>query len=213
MTATEENEGDSPSSAKKIPPLLKLLLELGPLAVFFTAFQYGKSAGEVEGLLFATGFFLVALVISNAVTYAMTGALSRMTLFVTILALTLGGLTLALGDETFLQMRPTVVNFGLGAILVYGLWRGRSYLQYLMGELFPMREEGWLKLTRNWAIYFFCMSAFNELVWRTQDIETWVWAKTFVYLPITFIFTLSQTPLMTRYAIEEDESASTPSEN
>ncbi|MEL6317185.1 MAG: septation protein IspZ, partial [Pseudomonadota bacterium] len=181
-------------------PLLKLALEIGPLAVFFIVFTQTKELGEVRSLLLATGGFLAAFLAANAVIYAMTRTISRLAAFTGAIVLAMGVLTYFLDDATFIKMRPSLVNGAFALVLGFGLWRGRSYLQLLMGELLSLLEVGWMKLTRNWALYFAFMAVLNEVVWRSVDTETWVQAKTFLYFPLTLIFTISQTPLLLRYA-------------
>lgn len=185
-------------------PLLKLALEIGPLAAYFITFNRLKGEmSELDALLAATGIFIVAMVASLSVIYAVEKAISRVALMTLVVVLAMGGLTLWLQDKLFLLIRPTLVNGAFALALAYGLYRGQSYLKLLIGELMPMTDEGWMKLTRNWAFFFAFMAVLNEVVWRTQSVETWVAAKTFAYLPITILFTLSQTPLMAKHAISD----------
>lgn len=192
-------------------PLLKLVLEIGPLAVFFIAFgQFKTEDGDptqIDALIAATAAFMVALAISNAISYALTRKISKMTIVTGVVVLVMGVLTIALRDDLFIKMKPTLVNGAFAAVLAIGLAQGQSYLKTVMGELLPMEDEGWMKLTFNWAMFFAVMAVLNEVVWRTMSTEDWVWVKTFVYLPITVLFTFSQTPLMARYAIEIEEGA------
>ena len=195
-------------------PLLKLALEIGPLAVFFIAFSRFKTDGgadpaQIDALIWATGAFMIALAVSNAITYALTRTISKMTAVTTVIVLAMGALTIWLRDGVFIQMKPTIVNGLFAVVLGVGLLQGRSYLKTVMGELLPMRDEGWTKLTINWAVFFATMAVLNEVVWRTMSVDDWVWVKTFIYLPLTLIFTLSQTPLMARYAIEEEAEGRT----
>jgi intracellular septation protein len=199
----------SPDKSEALPPLVKMALELGPLLIFFVAFQMYKNEPGIVGLMVATGVFMVALLVSNAITYWLTKTISKMTLATTVIVMVMGGLTLALQDETFIKMKPTIVNACLGGLLLIGLLQKQSFLKLVMGEWLPLTNVGWMKLTRNWIIYFFCMAAFNEVVWRSVETETWVWMKTFVYLPITFAFTMSQMPLMSKHAVSEKKNGHT----
>ncbi|MEL6980287.1 MAG: inner membrane-spanning protein YciB [Pseudomonadota bacterium] len=190
-------------------PLLKLALEMGPLAVFFIAFNFLKAdeggGAQIDALIGATIAFMIALTIATAIIYAATKTISKITVVTFAIVVVMGGLTIWLRDETFIQYRPTVVNGLLAAVLIFGLLQGESYLKLVLGELLPMEDEGWRKVTQNWTMFFAGMALLNVAVVETQDIETWVWVKTFVYLPITLVFAFSQTPLMARYAIEEGE--------
>lgn len=190
-------------------PLLKLALEIGPLAIFFIVFSWTKTdgggdVGDIDALIWATAAFMASLAASTSVSYALTRKISKMTAITAVVVLVMGGMTIWLRDPVFIQMKPTIVNVMFAGILGAGLLQGQSYLKIVMGELLPMRDEGWMKLTRNWAWFFVVMAVFNEAVWRLTDAETWVAVKTFVYLPVTVVFTLSQTPLMAKYAIEEE---------
>ncbi|MCL5776456.1 septation protein A [Limibaculum sp. FT325] len=202
---------------------LKLALELGPLVVFFLVFRYGRelldigplhdlmarATGEAalasaSGPLFvATAAFMVAIAASLAASWWLTRRLPRMAVVTGVVVAVFGGLTLWLQDETFIKMKPTIVN-GLFAIaLGIGLMQGRSYIKYLMGEAIPMDDRGWMIFTRRWAVFFLFMALLNEAVWRTQTTEFWVSFKTFGNLPLTMGFTALQLPLLRRHMIEE----------
>ena len=188
-------------------PLLKLVLEIGPLAAFFITFNRMSDAGDLEALIWATGAFMLALIISITVTYVLTRTISKMAALTTVIVLAMGALTIWLRDDVFIKMKPTLVNAFFAAALGYGLLRGQSYLKYLIGDLLPLTETGWMKITRNWTLFFLAMAVLNEIVWRTQSTEMWVDVKTFGYLPLTLIFTFSQAPLMSKYADPEAEAA------
>ena len=149
---------------------------------------------------------MAALAISTAITYALTRKISKMTAITFVIVLGMGALTIWLRDDVFIKMKPTLVNAFFAALLGFGLLMGQSYLKVVMGELLPLRDEGWMKLTVNWALFFLAMAILNEVVWRSTSTDNWVWAKTFLYLPLTLLFTFSQTPLMARYAIETPET-------
>lgn len=190
-------------------PLLKIFLELGPLATFFIAFNWLNGDGpddDLDAIIWGNAALIVALAISLVVTYAMTRTIPRVALATGIVATVTGVLAIWLWDPVFVKMKPTIVNAGFAAILLIGLAQGRSYIRSLMESLIPLSDEGWMKLARNWAIYFSAMAVLNEVVWRTQPDETWVYVKTFVYPALAVVFTLSQAPLMARHSIEEPES-------
>jgi intracellular septation protein len=208
---------------KNVNPLLKLLLEIGPLAVFFLSFRFGRGilenstvysvlepltgaealAGNSGPLFVSTAFFMVAIVISLSVSWSLTRHLPRMAVVTAIVVAVFGGLTLWLQDETFIKMKPTIVNGIFALILGFGLVQGHSYLKYLMGEAMPLDPEGWLIFTQRWIMFFICMAALNELIWRTQTTDFWVTFKTFGSLPLTFVFLALQWPLLKRHMVEE----------
>ncbi|MGR3718171.1 MAG: septation protein A [Thermohalobaculum sp.] len=210
-------------TTKTLNPLLKLLLEIGPLGVFFLTFRFGRDllsipavyglleratgpealAGQSGPLFVATAFFMVAIAVSLATSWHLTRHLPRMAVVTGIVVAIFGGLTLWLQDETFIKMKPTIVNIVFAVVLGFGVARGRSYLKYLMGSAMPLDDAGWMIFTRRWVMFFICMAALNELIWRTQTTEDWVAFKTFGSLPITFVFLALQWPLLKRHMVEE----------
>jgi len=207
---------------RPVSPLLKFLLEIGPLAVFFLTFSYGERLlanpgvaeifgtligpaalqGESAPVLLATTTFMVAIAVTLSVSWWMTRALPRMAVVTAFVVAIFGGLTLWLQDDTFIKMKPTIVNVIFALILWVGLLQGRSYLRYLMGESMPLTDRGWLLFTRNWALFFLFCAIANELVWRTQTTEFWVSFKTFFYLPITILFVAAHIPFLQRHSSE-----------
>ena len=209
-------------AARPINPLLKLLLEIGPLAVFFLTFRYGEALlanpavfgwaelatgraalqGETGPVFLATVCFMIAIAVSLGVSWWLTRELPRMAVVTAVVVAVFGGLTLWLQDETFIKMKPTIVNATFAAILGFGLLQGRSYLRSLMGTAMPLSERGWMVFTRNWVVFFVICAVLNEIVWRTQSTEFWVSFKTFFYLPLTFVFLALHWPFLQRHAVE-----------
>ena len=196
---------------KQLPPLLKLVLEVGPLAVFFIANARGKSlAGLVPGLagiepiFIATGAFMVAIFLSLAVSYTLVRHLPVMPMISGIVVLIFGGLTLWLQNEVFIKLKPTIVNVLFGSILLVGLYFGKSLLRHLFAAVFTLDEAGWRKLTFRWGVFFFFLALVNEFVWRSFSTDQWVSFKTFGILPMTLVFTFAQLPLIQRHSVEEE---------
>ncbi len=213
MTAFERAPND-PERAE-LNPVLKLALELGPLGIFFFANAYGNRLAEVfpplaalGGRLFiATAFFIVATAVSLAASYALIRRLPIMPLISGVVVLVFGGLTLFLQDETFIKMKPTIVNVLFGSTLLIGLAFGRSLLGYVFDSVFRLDDEGWRKLTFRWGVFFFFLAVVNEIVWRNFSNDFWVNFKVFGIMPITIAFTLAQMPLIQRHALEEAEKS------
>jgi intracellular septation protein len=195
---------------KELNPLLRLALELGPLMVFFfvnargedlmaayPAFAYFGSA-----LFLATGLFMIAVTISLVLSWFLTGALAIMPLVSGVVVLAFGGLTLYLQSDIFIKMKPTIVNTLFGGILLVGLAFGRSFLGLVFRDAIALDDEGWKKLTLRWGLFFLFLAIANEVVWRTQSTDFWVAFKVWGIMPITFVFTLAQIPLMQRHMVE-----------
>jgi intracellular septation protein len=175
---------------------LKLVLDLGPLLLFF-------AANSRFGIFTATGVFMVAIVVALAIAYALTRHLPIMPLVTAIVVLVFGTLTLVLHDELFIKVKPTIIYVLFGGILLGGLAFGKSLLGVVFDSVFHLTEEGWRKLTLRWALFFLALAVLNEIVWRTQSTDVWVSFKVFGVMPLTFIFAALQYPLLTRYAAPE----------
>lgn len=192
----------------------KLMLELGPLAVFFFANAEGARLQAWfpalmalgEPIFVATAAFMAAIAVSLAVSLVKERSVPVMPLVSGVVVLVFGGLTLWLKDDTFIKMKPTLVNALFGGILLGGLAFGKPLLGYVFGAAFSLTEAGWLILTRRWGVFFLVLAALNEAVWRSVSTDLWVDFKVFGIMPLTFAFAIAQTPLLTRHAAKPDGS-------
>ena len=194
----------------RLNPALKLLLELGPLVLFFFGNAYGDRLGVAEGqrIFLATGIFVAATVVSLAVHFAMVRRLPIMPLVSGVVVLVFGGLTLFLQDEVFIKLKPTIVNTMFGLILLGGLYWRKPILAVVLDSVLDLTEEGWRKLTLRWALFFFVLAILNEVVWRTQTTDLWVKFKVFGIMPLTVAFALAQTPLILRHEAKREPARS-----
>jgi intracellular septation protein len=193
-----------PTSKPKLNPALKIVLDLGPLLVFF-------AANSRFGIFAATGAFMAAILIALAIAYALTRHLPIMPLVTAVVVVVFGSLTLVLHDELFIKVKPTIIYVLFGGVLLGGLGFGKSLLGLVFDSVFHLTEEGWRKLTWRWAIFFLVLAVLNEIVWRTQTTDVWVSFKVFGVVPLTFLFAALQYPLLTKYAVPE-EAASAPAQ-
>ncbi|MGO4706616.1 septation protein A [Microvirga sp. 2MCAF38] len=186
---------------KRLNPLLKLVLELGPLVLFFFANAYADRFGFAEGrrIYAATALFIVATIVALAINYALVRKLPIMPLISGVVVVVFGGLTLFLQNDVFIKLKPTIVNTMFGVILLGGLYFRKPLLQIVLDSVFELTEEGWRKLTLRWALFFLFLAVLNEVVWRTQTTDFWVSFKVFGIMPLTLAFALSQTPLLMRH--------------
>jgi intracellular septation protein len=191
---------DEPGRSR-LHPLVKLVLELGPLVVFFLGNSYADRFGVAQDhrIIAATGAFVVATVVSLAVHFALVRRLPIMPLVSGVVVLIFGGLTIALQDAIFIKLKPTIVNTLFGIVLLGGIYWKKPILATVLDSMFELTDEGWRKLTLRWAVFFFVLAGLNEIVWRTQTDDVWIQFKTFGIMPLTLAFALAQTPLLMRH--------------
>jgi intracellular septation protein len=197
---------------RQVNPLLKLALELGPLLVFFFANARGQwlverfpALADIGGPIFvATALFMIATAVALTASWLIMRSLPIMPLVSGVVVFIFGALTLWLHDDVFIKMKPTIVNTLFGAVLLGGLFFGKSLLGYVFDSAFHLDAEGWKKLTLRWGVFFLFLALVNEVVWRSFSTDAWVTFKVWGIMPITLIFTLSQMPLIMRHSIEEN---------
>ncbi len=172
----------------------KLIIELGPLLVFF-------ATNAMAGIYAGTAAFMLATVVSLAASRILHQKVPIILLVSGVIVLVFGGLTLFLRDETFIKLKPTIVYTMFASLLAVGLMLKKPLLELLFGSAFSLTEEGWRKLTVRWIFFFVAMAIVNELVWRNFSTDTWVSFKAFGFLPLTLLFTFAQVPLLQRHGL------------
>jgi intracellular septation protein len=176
--------------------MLKLFVDYAPIVVFFITYWLGD-------LFAATTAIIIATVIVLIVSYIIERRIPIMPLVTGIIIVLFGGLTLWLKDETFIKMKPTIIQVIFGLILLGGLYTKQLFLEKLLGTSIKMEREGWEIFTRRFSFFFFSMALLNEFVWRTQSTDFWVNFKVFGILILTIIFLVGQLKLLQRFIKEE----------
>ena len=193
-------------SQKTIKPWIKNALELGPLILFFILYSRIKDdsiiiAGKsYDGFIISTAAFIPLILISTGVLWRLSGELSKMQVLTAVLVIVFGGLSIWFNDERFFKMKPTIIYLLFGAVLGFGLLRGKSYLQALMGQALPLTDTGWMIFTRRFCYMFFALAATNELIWRLMSTDAWVNFKTFGLPILMFVFVFAQAGVFQKHA-------------
>ena len=205
--------------ARKPSGWLSVLVDYGPLLIFLGVYRWNApseadAAGEILAIIYGTIAFMVAAVAALLFSKFKLGKVSPMLWFSTALIVGFGALTIFFGDPVFVQLKPTIIYSVLGVALLVAAWRGRALLQILLEAAFEgLSQEGWLKLSRNWGIFFLALAALNEALRANLSFESWLWAKLWVFMPLSFLFTFSQIPMLMKHGLsleDAEEEAETP---
>ena len=189
---------------------LNLLVDYGPIAVFFIVYKTYSPGGEepvseILAVIRGTGAFIVAALIALAISKWKLGRISPMLALSTALIVFFGALTIYFRDERFIQFKPTLIYAVFALALLAGWHRGKSVLKWLLEAAFEgLDEAGWLKLSRNWGLWFIFLAVLNEVLRWQLSFGDWLWAKLWVFLPLSFLFTFSQIPMLLRHGLAAD---------
>lgn len=178
---------------------MKFFLDFFPLAAFFVAHKLG-------GLMVATATLMLCSVVSLAITYLKDRKIAVNPLVSGILVTLFGGLTLALQDDTFIKMKPTLLNLLFAAILAGGLAMKKPLLKPLLSSALQLSDRGWTLLSLRWALFFVFLAGVNEIIWRNFSEDFWVNFKVLGMLPLTLLFMACQYRLITRHSLNSQEN-------
>jgi intracellular septation protein len=182
--------------------LIKLVLEVGPLAVFFLV-------NARFGIFTATGVFMGVTLAALAASLLLLRRVPIMPLITAACVLIFGGLTLYLQNEMFIKMKPTIVNLLFAGGLAVGLMFGRSLMKIALGEVIHLSDQGWRLLTMRWTGFFVFLAILNEIVWRGFSTESWAAFKLFGVMPITFLFMMAQIGLLQKHQLQPETAQPT----
>jgi len=148
--------------------------------------------------------FIVATLVALIVVWLLEKKVPMFPLIGGILITLFGGLTIYFDNPIFMYIKPTIINILFGLSLLFGkFFTKEPVLKKILGKSIMLTDLGWNILNKRWMIFFFVIALLNEFVWRTQSEEFWVNFKVWGLLPITFIFTAFQVPLITKHKIDE----------
>ena len=206
MTDTAEIQKD----VKKGHAGLSFLIDFGPLLVFFLTYRFSDpSANPLTATIKGTGAFMIAIIVALILSKVRLGKVSPMLWLSSILVIGFGALTIYFNDPVFIQVKPTIIYCFFAAVLFGGLLRGKPMLKYLLQAAFEgLDDDGWLKLSRNWAILFVVFAIANEILRRPEwfSFDTWLTAKVWGFTAVSFLFTMWQIPMLMRHGLSIEGS-------
>ncbi|WP_317992484.1 septation protein A [Bartonella gliris] len=215
-----DSENVDKNQREALSPTLKFVLEMGPLVVFFLANYKGewliKNIGFFKSfnkpIFPATAIFMVAIIIALILSWTLARKIPIMPLISGIFVIVFGFLTLWLHNDTFIKMKPTIINSLFALILFGGMFFKKPLLRYAFDSTLKLDDLGWEKLTYRWAFFFVFLALLNEVVWRNFSDNFWTSFKVFGVMPITILFMFTQMPTILKHSkdllIEKDKSNS-----
>jgi intracellular septation protein len=214
-----QSQADTQGETKKAASgWLNVAVDYGPLIVFLAVYRYNapdeaNAASELLAIIYGTGAFMVAAVVALLFSKLRLGKVSPMLWLSTALIIGFGALTIFFGDPVFVQLKPTIIYSFFGVALLGGFFTGRALLKILLEAAFEgLTEEGWLKLSRNWGVFFLTLAGLNEVLRSQMSFEGWLWAKLWVFLPLTFLFTFTQLPMLLKHGLDVGQNDEEKSE-
>jgi len=184
----------------------KLLIDLGPLLVFFLV-NFLAPVPSVMKIFVATGAFMVAMVVAMIFSALRYGRISPLLWFSGVMVVIMGGLTIWLHKAWIIKMKPTFYYALVSGLLAFAFATGRPLLKQVLGSTYPgLSEEGWQKLTRNWALFFAFMAVLNEAVWRNSSTDFWIGFKLWGALPLTFLFAAANIPMLLKHGLMKEDA-------
>nr|WP_137676009.1 inner membrane-spanning protein YciB [Parerythrobacter lutipelagi] len=191
---------------------LNVVVDYGPLLVFLGTYKYfspeeSEPIAEIAAVIRGTFAFIIAAIIALVVSKWRLGKVSPMLWFSTALIVGFGSLTIFLGDPVFVQLKPTIIYLMFGFVLLGAYyWKGKPLLRILLEAAFEgLTDEGWAKLSRNWGFFFLLLAALNEALRMNLSFESWLWAKLWVFMPLSFLFTFTQIPMLLKHGLAVEE--------
>lgn len=191
---------------------LSLLLDFGPLLVFFLTYKgagwFWGGGNPITAMTIGTAAFMAAIVLAVIVSRVKLGRVSPMLWLSALLILFFGGLTIYFHDQRFIQTKPTIIYAFFALMLFAGLLRGKPLLKYLLQAAYDgLSETGWRKLSRNWALFFIAMALANEVMRRTMTFDTWLAVKVWGVTIVSVIFAAANLPMLMRHGLSLGQDA------
>lgn len=193
-----------------VSPGLRMLIDFGPLVVFFLVNWLAPGA-QLAKILAATSAFMIAMAGAMALSWWKTRHISPMLWIAGLFVLVFGGLTLYFHDRMFIQIKPTIVYSMFAVILSYGLITDKPLLQLLLESAYPgLSAKGWRLLTISWTGFFIAMAVLNEVMRASLDWDQWVTFKTWAVIPLTLIFAMLNIPMLMRHGLQLEKREDAP---
>lgn len=203
------------SGTPKVKPKngkLNFALDFGPLLLFFLASKLGSSPTDPkQGAIIGTATFMAAILVATIVSKVKLGKISPMLKLTAALGIFFGALTIWFNDERFIQIKPTIIYAFFAALLIGGWLRGKALLKYVLEAAYEgLSDEGWLKLSLSWGIFFALLTVANEVMRTTLDFDLWLTLKVWGVTVLTFLFAMANIPMLLKHGLNLGEPPEAP---
>jgi len=213
---------------------MKLLFDFFPIILFFVSYYQAhflidntfigqlidpEKPDFIAATIVATGMAILASFIQVGIHWFKTHKFERMHIFSLVLITVLGSITIFLGNPSFIQWKPTVLNWLFAGVFLGSMHIGeKPIIQRMMNEHIELPENVWRTLNLSWVAFFFVSGAANLYVAFYYNIgapaedrmDTWVNFKLFGLMGLTISFVIIQALYLSRHITEDDLEKSTP---
>jgi intracellular septation protein len=216
--STPDTDTAIPAEKPKHPAWLPFAIDFGPLLIFFVTYRFTRNdgmVGDTTGAIVGTAAFMVTILIALAISHIVLKKISPMLWLSAILVVGFGALTIYFNDKSFIQIKPTIIYVFFAAMLLGGWLRGKSLLKILLQAAYDgLDNTGWLKLSRNWGLFFGALAIFNEVTRAMLSFESWLSLKVWGVTGLSFVFVLAQIPMLMKHGLSlGDEAEETPAKD
>jgi intracellular septation protein len=193
---------------------IKTFCDIAPGAAFFIIYALRIDATwqgvAYEPLFVATAAMVVMACVSLAISGIFLRTLAKLPLIMVIPAVVFGALTLWFHNETFIKIKPTIMNLLFAAFLLGSVWFKKPAVKLLMGDSLPFSAADARTLTIRWGLFFVGMACMNEIMRHGFSTDAWVWWKTWGGFLCGVPFMILQWPLLQR-TVAAAEASKNPS--
>ncbi len=191
---------------------LTFALDFGPLLLFFLGSRFGHSDSDpAQGPLAGTAVFMVAILCAMGISKWKLGRISPMMKMSAVLVIGFGALTLWFRDFGFIQHKATAVYLLFAAIILIGWLRAKPALKYLLEAAYDgLSDEGWLKLSLSWGLFFLALAVLNEVMIPLLTADQYITVKTFGLPALTFLFAMANIPMLLKHGLNLGDDTEVP---
>lgn len=169
---------------------MQMFWALLPLIAFVVSFK-------LAGIYVATGILIGVALLQLFAHRWRAGSYKPMHLLIAGLAIVLGGATLLLHDQRFIQWKATVLFWILAVAFLGSQFIGKRTLVERLFQTtteinFRLEPRHWRALNLLWVVFYAALGALNLYVAWHFSLDTWVNFKAYGLTALNIVFVLPQ---------------------